>query len=144
MAAESAEATQRLRDDPISGSSERKFFSPRVCLQDLQFIVAEHRYDAIDPRVLGRARSRARRTPSTGAKIELIELKRRVSYADLDLSKHADVIELETRVETISKESCQKLFDMFLLDSATEMRRCIKKAIESTEEQVQAAIVAAS
>ena len=83
------------------------------------------------------------RTP-IGAKIELIELKRRVSYGDLDLSKHADVIELETRVETISKESCQKLSDMFLLDSATEKRRCIKKAIESTEEQVQAAIVAAS
>jgi hypothetical protein len=32
-----------------------------VCLQDLQFIVAEHRYDAIDPRVLGRARPRPRR-----------------------------------------------------------------------------------
>ena len=79
-----------------------------------------------------------------GARIELIELKRRVSYADLDLSKHADVIELEARVETISKESCEKLSAMYPLDSATERRRCIKKAINSAEEQVQAAIVAAS
>ena len=81
---------------------------------------------------------------SIGARIELIELKRRVSYADLDLSKRADVIELETRVETVSKESCEKLSDMFPFDSATERRRCIKKAIKSAEEQVQAAIVAAS
>ena len=78
-----------------------------------------------------------------GAKIELIELKRRVNYADLDLSKHADVIELETRVETISKESCEKLSAMYPLDSATERWRCIKKTINSAEEQVQAAIVAA-
>ncbi len=78
-----------------------------------------------------------------GARIELIELKRRVRYADLDLSKHADVIELETRVETVAKESCKKLSAMYPLDSATEGQRCIKKAINSAEEQVQAAIVAA-
>ena len=83
------------------------------------------------------------RSSTTGARIELIELKRRVSYADLDLSKHADVIELETRVETIAKESCEKLSAMYPLDSATEGRRCVKKAINSAEEQVQAAIVAA-
>ena len=81
-----------------------------------------------------------------GAKIELIEIKRRVSYADLDLSRHADVIELQSRVETISKESCEKLSAMYPLDSdsANERRRCVKKAINSAEEQVQAAIVAAS
>ena len=78
-----------------------------------------------------------------GAKIELTELKRRVSYADLDLSNHADVIELKARVETVSKESCEELSTMYPLDSVTEKRRCIKKAISSAEEQVQAAIVAA-
>lgn len=79
-----------------------------------------------------------------GVKTELIELKRRVSYADLDLSKHADVLEFETRVEAVSKESCEKLSDMFPLGVAAETRRCIKKAISSVEEQVQAAIAAAS
>jgi len=83
------------------------------------------------------------RSSTTGAKIELIEFKRRVSYADLDLSKHADVIELETRVETTAKESCEKLSAMYPLDSATESWRCVKKTINSAEEQVQAAIVAA-
>ncbi len=81
---------------------------------------------------------------NTGTKIELIELKRRVSYADLDLRKHADVTELETRVETVSKEACKKLFDMSPYNSATEERLCTKKAIDSTEEQVQMAIVAAN
>ncbi len=81
-----------------------------------------------------------------GVEIELIELKRRVSYADLDLSKHADVIELETRVETISNESCGKLSAMYPLDpwGRQELQRCIKKSINSAEEQIQAAIVAAS
>ena len=76
-----------------------------------------------------------------GAKIELIGIERRVTYADLDLSKHADVIELETRVEAISKETCKNLFP---LDLATERRRCIDKAINGAEEQVHAAIVAAN
>ena len=79
-----------------------------------------------------------------GAKIELIEIKRRVSYADLDLSKQADVIELEIRVETIAKESCEKLSAMYPLDpdSAIERRSCINQAINSAEDQVQAAILA--
>ena len=78
------------------------------------------------------------------AKIEVVELKWHISYADLDLSKHSDVIELETRVETISKESCEKLYDIFPHESATDRRRCIEKAVDSAEEQVQAAIVAAN
>jgi len=63
----SAEAPQRLRDDPISGGSERKLLALRVRLQDLQFIVAQHRYDAIDSRVFGWARSRAQRPTRTSA-----------------------------------------------------------------------------
>ena len=76
-----------------------------------------------------------------GAKIELVEHEVRASYADLDLSKHVDVIELETRVEAVSKECCE---DLFPLELGTERRRCINKAINSAEEQVQAAIAAAN
>ena len=79
-----------------------------------------------------------------GATTELIELKRHVSIADLDLSKHADVIELETRVEAVSIESCDQLSDMYPLDLPSKKQSCIKKAIQSAEEQVQAAIVAAN
>ena len=85
-----------------------------------------------------------KRGGAAGARIEIIELKRRVSYSDLDLSKYADVIELEARVEFISKESCEKLSNMFPHDSATEKFRCIKEAINSANGQVQAAIAAAS
>ena len=77
--------------------------------------------------------------------VEVIELTRRVNYADLDLSKHADVTMLETRIETAAKEACEALSDMFPLDPSdkTEIRRCTKKAVGGTEEQVQAAIEAA-
>jgi len=81
---------------------------------------------------------------SSGAAIEVVELKRRVSYADLDLSKYMDVVELEKRVENISEDSCEKLHDVFPLESVAEQQRCVKKAISSAEEQVEAAIVAAN
>ena len=84
---------------------------------------------------------------AAGAKIEVIELKRRVSYADLDLSKHVDVTELKTRIETTAKESCEKLDDMFPFAEPTGgqgIRSCTDKAVAGTEEQVQAAIAATS
>ena len=65
------------------------------------------------------------------------------NYIFVRISNLPDVIELEARVENISKESCEELYTMYPIVSATEKRRCIKKAISSAEEQVQAAIVAA-
>ena len=90
------------------------------------------------PRVVGRSRT-------TGAPLELIELKRQVSYADLDLSKAADVTELETRIEATAKESCEKLFDMFSvgLSDKAEIRRCTKQAINSAAVEKLAGIAAA-
>lgn len=81
-----------------------------------------------------------------GAPIEIIELRRRVSFADLDLSKHADVTELETRIDNTAKESCEQLSDMFRTDlpSKEDVRRCTDQAVDGTKEQLQAAIAAAS
>jgi UrcA family protein len=80
------------------------------------------------------------------ARVEVIELTRQVSYADLDLSKDADVTELETRIETTAKDSCEKISDMFPSNRSdrAEIARCANQAIDGTEEQVQAAIVAAN
>ena len=81
-----------------------------------------------------------------GAKIEVIELKRRVGYADLDLSKDADVAKLKARIKTTAKESCEQLSDMFPLDPSDrrEIQSCTDQAVDGAEEQVQAAIAAAS
>ena len=78
-----------------------------------------------------------------GAKIEVIELRRRVSYADLDLSKYADVNELKTRIKTTAKESCEKLDDM-VPGSGEEIQSCTDKAVAGAEEQLQVAIAAAA
>jgi UrcA family protein len=79
-----------------------------------------------------------------GGKVEVIELTRRVNYADLDLSKPADVTTLETRIETTAKESCEALSDMFPLDPSDNMEilSCTKKAVNGTKKQVEAAIAA--
>ena len=90
-------------------------------------------------------RRQVRRT-AIGAEIEVIELRRRVSYADLDLSKDADVTALKARIETTAKESCEQLSDMSTFDQSDrrEIQSCTNQAVDSTEEKVQAAIAAAS
>jgi UrcA family protein len=77
-----------------------------------------------------------------GGEAEVIELTRRVSFADLDLSSQADVTTLETRIEAVAKESCEALSDLFPLDPSdkTEIHVCTKKAVKGTREQVKAAI----
>ena len=76
-----------------------------------------------------------------------VEMTRRVSFADLDLRKRADVTELETRIETMAKDICLKLDEMFPLGRRAthggEIQQCTRKAIKSTEEQVEAAITVA-
>ena len=91
-------------------------------------------------------RAKIGRSGRTGADIEIIELRRRISYSDLDLRKQADVTELETRIEITSKEACEKLAKMFPLTSLDkgEVSRCTDQAVDGTEEQVQAAIAFAS
>jgi UrcA family protein len=75
-------------------------------------------------------------------KVKDIEINRYVSITDLDLSSSEDVKELDERIETVAKESCQKLSDMFLLNppNVTEMSSCIKKAVASARKQRELAI----
>lgn len=85
------------------------------------------------------------RSYATGASIDIIELRREVGYADLDLSQHKDVMELENRIAAVAKDSCEKLSGMFLegLRNTSEIQSCTAKAIRSTREAERAAIEAA-
>ena len=85
------------------------------------------------------------RSYATGASIEVIELRRTVGFADLDLSQHKDVMELENRIAAVAKESCEKLSEMFpiSLSKQSEIQGCMAKAIRSADEMKQAAIEAA-
>jgi len=74
--------------------------------------------------------------------IQVTELKRQVSYADLDLSSREDVTTLETRIEIISRETCEELSFMVPFETREEVRRCVKQAILGTKEQVQVAMAA--
>lgn len=89
-------------------------------------------------------RTKTERTSPT-MDTELVELKRRVGFADLDLSKHDDVIEFETRIESTATESCEILAEMFPFDTSDrEIRRCSREAIASAEDQKGQAIAAAN
>ena len=76
--------------------------------------------------------------------IKEIEVRLPVDTSDLDLSNSADVQELDTRIEAVAKESCQKLSDMSPLDraNALQMSDCIKKAVASAGKQREIATTA--
>jgi UrcA family protein len=78
-------------------------------------------------------------------KTEVIELKREIYIGDLDLSRHADVETLESRIEQVARESCSKLSDMFPLSNprSKDSRRCVDRAIKSAMAEKEAAIAAA-
>jgi UrcA family protein len=75
--------------------------------------------------------------------IQVTELKRRVSYTDLELSSRADLTTLEARIETIARETCEELSYMIPFGTRAEVRHCVKQAVNGTEEQVHAAMAAA-
>jgi UrcA family protein len=79
---------------------------------------------------------------SAGSKVELITLQRRVSYADLDLALHANVTQLETRVNDIAQEACDDLAKMYPL-SDPKTPDCVRAAVAAAKPQLDAAIAAA-
>lgn len=79
---------------------------------------------------------------SSGSKVELITLQRRVSYADLDLALHANVAQLETRVNDIAKEACDDLAKMYPLSDA-KTPDCVRAAVAGAKAQLDAAVTAA-
>jgi len=81
-----------------------------------------------------------------GAKITEYDLKRPVSYADLNLCKDADVAEMKTRIEDTAKGLCKELSDKFPLDPSNnfELSKCTSKAVEGANEQLKTAIADAN
>jgi UrcA family protein len=75
--------------------------------------------------------------------IELITLQRRVSYADLDLTRHADVVQLEARVNDVAKEACEDPAKTYAL-SDPKTPDCVRAAVADARPQLNAAIAAAS
>ena len=75
------------------------------------------------------------RPNAIGARTEVFELKKTVSFADLDLRKEADVGKLEKRIENTAKESCKTLSQRHPIPLwyPADHQRCVREAIESTK-----------
>jgi UrcA family protein len=85
------------------------------------------------------------RTEATGGITETLTLERHISYADLDLSKHSDVTRLKNRIEISAKEACDELDKIYPIPrwGPSDRRACIKRAIESANNDLEAALSAA-
>jgi len=78
---------------------------------------------------------------SSGAPVELIELRHHVRYGDLDLATHTGATDLETRVNNAAKAACAELDKLYPLE--TPDAKCAKKAADAAMSQVHAAVTAA-
>jgi UrcA family protein len=85
-------------------------------------------------------------TSPTGYTTEMIQLRRQVTFADLDLTDESDVKVLEERIETTAREACQALDDMLDRDKQdpTDVFRCTKQAIKNARKELEAAVAAAN
>src|SRR5579864_5180539 len=52
-------------------------------------------------------------TSATGAPIEIVQLTRHVSYADLDLTTHRGALELERRINDTARAACKQLDTLY-------------------------------
>jgi len=84
---------------------------------------------------------------SSGAPIEIVQLTRRVSYADLDLATHEGAKELENRVNETAKAACKQLDTLYPLGTSqgpgTRGLHCVKDAVAGAMPQLRAAVTAA-
>ncbi|HSM30183.1 MAG TPA: UrcA family protein [Woeseiaceae bacterium] len=85
-------------------------------------------------------------TSPTGYTTEMIQLRREVTFADLDLTDESDVKKLEERIEATAKEACEALDDMLDRDTQdpTDVFRCTKQAIKDAKKEVEAVVAAAN
>ena len=85
-------------------------------------------------------------TSPTGYTTEMIQLRRQVTFADLDLTDESDVEVLEERIETTAREACQALDDMLDRDKQdqTDVFRCTKQAIKGAKKEFEAVVAAAN
>ncbi len=107
-----------------------------------QIIVHAKRPVQIETRDLGR------RAPD-GAPVQLVTLKRTVSYADLDLTSTKGAEKLRDRVRAAATASCQQLETLYPVGDSTvpgetqTNQDCIRNAIDSAMPGADAAIAAA-
>lgn len=78
---------------------------------------------------------------SIGAAVELIELRERIRYADLDLATPSGASSLEKRVSDAAKAACDDLDKLYPLEAKDA--NCAKKAADAAMPQVRAAVSAA-
>lgn len=80
-----------------------------------------------------------------GFPIEVVQLSRRVSYADLHIGTHSGAIELHKRIETAAKAVCEELKRVYPHGSEENnpSGSCIRDAIKNAMPQANAAIAEA-
>jgi UrcA family protein len=103
--------------------------------------------EAVEEEVVDRIRVVAPRVTRTQTRVgrydvEMAELSEYVDFPDLDLTRTADLFELQERVHEAATEICTHLADMYTRGTPTT-ETCIRRAVDDASVLVEAAARAA-
>jgi UrcA family protein len=119
----------------VTGSAAGQQISGKPAVTDEITIVAPY---TVHRKIVGRT--------TAGIPVEEISLSRKVSFAGLDLTKHADVVEFEKRINDVAKEACKQLNTLYpeaLYPPVDTDLDCVKEAVADGLKQANRVIASA-
>jgi len=78
-----------------------------------------------------------------GGPVEMVQLSRRVSFADLNIATYSGATELHKRIASIARDVCHQLEQKYPGSTDLPSGSCVSEAINSAMAQANAAIAAA-
>ena len=78
-----------------------------------------------------------------GAQVNLISIRYRVAYADLDLATHSGALALQKRIDDTAAKACKEIDKLYPIGAPSSDKDCVKAAKSSAAAKVTEAIAAA-
>lgn len=78
-----------------------------------------------------------------GARVDLLSVQYHVHLAGLDLTKHADVVQLEDQVKVAAQKACKSIQDQYPTRSMSDQQSCVSDATNKSMAQVKDLVAAA-
>ena len=79
----------------------------------------------------------------SAARVDLLSVKYHVHVEGLDLTKHADVVQLQNEIQVAAKKACASIKEQYPMNSLTDEQSCVTDATKKGMAQAQTLIAAA-
>jgi UrcA family protein len=143
-AEDSRETTSQPAELGRDYASDTVEVAPEISLEPQELLLDTLLFDSADDPEISIHPGETTTVQSVGPSAVCREtLSRPVSYADLDLVLHADVLELQNRVRRMAKAICDQLHDTHPF-TISHSDACVRQAVKEASSQVQNAVAEAA